>query len=52
MSSSLLAPKVHLTQHKEVIFDDAEVWKVVKLDNIPFDRNKYNLLNMDVQGFV
>lgn len=51
MSSSLLPPKIHLTQHKEVIFDDAEVWKVVRLDDIPFERNDYNLLNMDVQGF-
>jgi FkbM family methyltransferase len=51
MSSSLLEPKVHLTQHKEVIFDDAEMWKVTKLDDIPFDRSDYNLLNMDVQGF-
>lgn len=51
MSSSLLEPKVHLTQHKEVIFDDAEVWSVVRLDDIPFDRNGYNLLNLDVQGY-
>lgn len=51
MSSSLLAPKDHLIQHKEVIFDDAEVWKVERLDDIPFDRDSYNLLNMDVQGF-
>ena len=51
MSSSLLAPKAHLTQHKEVVFNDAEVWQVKLLDNIPFDRTKYNLLNMDCQGF-
>lgn len=51
MSSSLLAPKDHLTQHKEVIFDVAEIWNVVTLDSIEFDRANYNLLNMDVQGF-
>lgn len=51
MSSSLLVPKDHLVQHKEVIFDDAEVWKVERLDDIPFERSNYNLLNMDVQGF-
>lgn len=51
MSSSLLAPKDHLTQHREVIFDEAELWKVERLDDIPFERGDYNLLNMDVQGF-
>lgn len=51
MSSSLLAPVDHLIQHKEVIFDEAELWKVERLDDIPFERSSYNLLNMDVQGF-
>lgn len=51
MSSSLLKPKVHLEQHKEVIFDDAEVWTVKRLDDLPIEKEKYNLLNMDVQGF-
>ncbi len=51
MSSSLLAPADHLIQHKEVIFDEAELWTVERLDDIPFERNDYNLLNMDCQGF-
>lgn len=51
MSSSLLAPKDHLVQHRDVIFNDAELWKVVPLDNIPFERCDYNLLNMDCQGY-
>lgn len=51
MSNSLLKPLVHLTQHREVIFDDTEKVNVRKLDNLKFDRSRYNLLNMDVQGF-
>lgn len=50
-SSSLLAPKEHLIQHKEVVFDDAAIWPVTTLDKIPFEREKYNLLNIDVQGY-
>lgn len=50
-SSSLLAPKVHLTQHIEVVFDDAAIWSVIPLDKIPFKRELYNLLNVDVQGY-
>ncbi len=51
MSNSLLKPKVHLTQHKEVIFDHTETVMVRRLDNLEFDRSLYNLLNMDCQGF-
>lgn len=50
-SSSLLAPKEHLIQHKEIVFDDAAIWPVTTLDNIPFERKDYNLLNIDVQGY-
>jgi len=60
-SNSLLQPKLHLEQHKEIIFDDAEVVRVAKLDTL---MNKYvfsitpkeernilfNMLVMDVQG--
>jgi FkbM family methyltransferase len=51
MSSSLLSPKEHLKQHPDVIFNDSEMWNVERLDDIPFDREQYNLLNIDVQGF-
>jgi FkbM family methyltransferase len=51
MSNSLLKPKVHLTQHPDVIFSDTEMVDVERLDNLEFDRSKYNLLNMDAQGF-
>lgn len=50
-SNSLLAPKVHLTQHKEVVFDGTAMWKVSKLDDLPFQRERYDMLNLDVQGY-
>lgn len=51
MSNSLLKPKVHLDQHKDVIFDHQEEVNVKMLDNLEFDREFYNFLNMDCQGF-
>ena len=50
-SNSLLEPKLHLQQHPEVVFDDAEAVKVVRLDNLPIEKEKYDMLAMDVQGF-
>lgn len=49
-SNSILKPVLHLQQHPEVIFNDTEKVRVTLLDKIPFGRNKYNLLVMDVQG--
>lgn len=51
MSNSLLKPKVHLTQHPDVLFTDTELVDVELLDRLEFDRAAYNLLNMDCQGF-
>jgi len=50
-SNSLLRPEGHLTQHPEIIFDDAEVVKVVSLDSLPIEKDKYDMLVMDCQGF-
>jgi FkbM family methyltransferase len=51
-SNSLLKPELHLEQHKEVVFDDAELVKVIPLDKLPIDWSKgYSMLMMDVQGF-
>ncbi len=49
-SNSLLAPKLHLDQHREVVFSDREEVEVVKLDNLDFDKERYNFLVMDCQG--
>jgi FkbM family methyltransferase len=49
-SNSLLKPELHITQHPEVIFDDAEIVKVVPLDKLAIDKSQYDMLYMDVQG--
>lgn len=49
-SNSLLKPSLHLKQHPEVVFTEYEIVKVVPLDKLPFRREYYNLLVMDVQG--
>ena len=51
MSNSLLKPKVHLTQHPDVLFTTTEEVDVIRLDDLFFERHRYNLLNMDCQGF-
>lgn len=50
-SNSILIPDLHLTQHPEIKFTDTECIQVRRLDDIEFDRSKYNLLSMDTQGF-
>lgn len=49
-SNSLLKPNLHLHQHPEIVFDDAEIVKVITLDNLPINKKDYDFLYMDVQG--
>jgi len=51
MSCSLLEPVKHLEQYPFIIFDKKEIVKIDKLDNIEFDRNEFNMINIDVQGY-
>lgn len=51
MSSSLLEPGSHLKQYPHITFPSKEVVKIDKLDNIAFDRKKFNMINIDVQGY-
>jgi len=51
MSSSILKPNLHLSLHPEVAFTDTISVPMNKLDNLDFDRNDYNFINIDVQGF-
>jgi FkbM family methyltransferase len=51
MSSSLLTPKHHLIQYPHILFNETEEVDVKKLDNIEFNREDYNFINIDVQGF-
>lgn len=48
-SSSILKPKVHLTQHPDVSFPLTEEVEVKKLDQ--FEITNCNFINMDVQGY-
>lgn len=50
-SSSLLKPKVHLSEHPDVIFEGEALVDVRRLDDLPFDRTMYNMMEIDVQGY-
>ena len=49
-SSSLLKPKEHLNEYPYIQFDHEEVVYVERLEFVDFDRTKYNILVMDLQG--
>lgn len=49
LSSSLLKPKKHLEQYKDITFNEKETVEVATLDS--FNLQGYNFINMDVQGF-
>jgi hypothetical protein len=51
MSSSILEPKLHLTQYPHIIFNKKEKVKMMKLDSIEFNKNNFNMINIDVQGY-
>jgi FkbM family methyltransferase len=50
-SCSLLEPGTHLKQYPKITFPTKEMVNVNKLDNIPFDHQLYNMINIDVQGY-
>lgn len=51
-SNSILKPKLHLQQHKEITFTGIpETVRVVRLDDLAFERKGYGLLMIDVQGY-
>jgi FkbM family methyltransferase len=54
-SSSILAPKKHLTEHPEVTFPSKESINVKRFDKFiqenKVDTSNHNLLNVDVQGY-
>lgn len=47
-SSSLLAPGTHTKHYPDIVFNEREKVKVVKLDSLLL--NGYNFMNIDVQG--
>lgn len=51
MSSSFLEPGTHTLMYPHIKFDQKEEVLINKLDNVYFDRDLYNMINIDVQGF-
>jgi len=51
MSSSILEPKLHTEQYPHIVFNDKEVVEMRRLDDIDFNFNGYNFINIDVQGY-
>lgn len=50
-SNSFLKPHLHLEQHPDIIFDDSELVKVVTLDSLSIEKEKYSLLVIDTEGY-
>mgnify|MGYP005819750915 CR=1 FL=1 len=51
MSCSVLEPKHHLKQYPHITFPKKETVQMTKLDLEEFDRDSYNFINVDVQGY-
>jgi FkbM family methyltransferase len=50
-SSSILKPKKHLEQYPHITFDYTEEVHMFRLDDIEIEKENYNFLNIDVQGY-
>ena len=50
-SSSILKPKLHLTQYPNIVFDNTEIVDMIRLDSFEEDLNNYNFIVIDVQGY-
>jgi len=50
-SSSILEPSIHTKQYPNIVFSDKTKVKVTKLDTFIEDKDKYNFINIDVQGY-
>lgn len=50
-SSSILNPKLHLEQYPWIHFNSKEEVEMIRLDDFDFDKTKYNLINIDIQGY-
>lgn len=52
LSSSIMAPKVHLQEYPGIQFNERATVKVRRMDQFAWLRDgSYNFLNMDVQGY-
>lgn len=50
-SNSFLKPHLHLQYHPEIVFDDVEIVKMVTIDSLQIQKENYNILVMDVEGY-
>jgi len=50
-SNSILKPVGHLQQYPWITFPEKETVKMYRLDDIEFQEDNYNFINMDVQGY-
>ncbi|TXG84562.1 MAG: FkbM family methyltransferase [Spirochaetes bacterium] len=50
-SSSVLEPEHHLVQHPNIQFNGRQNVAITKLDTFIEDKDKYNFINIDVQGY-
>jgi len=51
MSSSVLEPLLHKEQYPNVLFEKTELVNMSRFDDMNLDKSKYNMLNIDVQGY-
>lgn len=51
MSSSILKPYKHLEQFPQIVFDQEEIVEMVRLDDFLSEKENYNFLTIDVQGY-
>jgi len=51
MSCSVLEPQHHLKQYPHILFPIKETVRITKLDLEEFDRDSFNFINIDVQGY-
>lgn len=50
-SSSILEPHLHLEQYPDIEFDSRELVRMERLDDIDYDRAKYDIMHIDTQGY-
>jgi FkbM family methyltransferase len=51
MSSSILEPKIHLSQYPHIKFELTEEVDMKRLDDMGINENDYNMIVIDVQGY-
>jgi len=50
-SSSILEPKIHLSQYPHIVFNQKEIVEMKRLDDLDINLSDFNLINIDVQGY-